>query len=283
MARRSLLFAPGDRPELMRNAADSGADVVVFDLEDAVAPARREEARQSVADVLQMVDPDCEVTVRVNAAGIAADDDLAAVAAGDPRLDAVVLPKVEAAADVETLDRLLTEHGLDVPVLALVETAAGVLAAPEIAAAEPTDALVFGAEDLAADLGATRTDEGTEVLYARERTVTAATAAGVDAIDTLHTDYEDDEGLREDAAFSVQLGYDGKIAIHPRQVPIVNDAFTPDPETVEWAEAVLRARDEAAADDRAVFEVDGEMIDAPLIAQAERILERVGAADTDQT
>ncbi len=279
MARRSLLFSPGDRPELMRKAPGSGADVVVFDLEDAVAPGRRPEARSAVAEVLGDLDADCEVAVRVNAAGIAADDDLAAVATAADGLDAIVLPKVDAAEDVETLDRLLDEHGLDVPVFALVETAAGVLAAENIAAAHPTDALVFGAEDLAADLGATRTAEGTEVLYARERVVVAATAAGVDAIDTLHTDYEDDEGLREDAARSVRFGYDGKIAIHPRQVPIINDAFTPDPADLEWAERVLQARDEAAADDRGVFEVDGEMIDAPLIAQAERICRRAEAAD----
>ncbi|ELK48658.1 citrate-lyase, partial [Haloferax sp. BAB-2207] len=103
----------------------------------------------------------------------------------------------------------------------------------------------------------------TEVLYARERVVVAAAAAGVDAIDTLHVDYRDEAGLREDAAFGRRLGYDGKLAIHPAQVPVINEAFSPDDEDVAWAKKVLRARDEAAREGRGVFGVDGEMIDAP--------------------
>ncbi|MCO8268470.1 aldolase/citrate lyase family protein, partial [Haloferax sp. AB510] len=127
-----------------------------------------------------------------------------------------------------------------------------------------------------ADVGATRSDEGTEVLYAREHVVVAAAAAGVDAIDTLHVDYQDEAGLREDAAFGRRLGYDGKLAIHPAQVPVINEAFSPDDEDVAWAKKVLRARDEAASEGRGVFGVDGEMIDAPLVKQAENILDRAG-------
>jgi len=276
MARRSVLFSPGDRPEMLRKAPETGADTVVFDLEDAVAPGRKAKARDAVAAVLADLDTDCEVWVRATPTGVAADDDLAAVAGAGP--DGIVLPKVASADDVRTLARLMGEHDLDAPILALVETAAGVLAADEIASADATDALVFGAEDLAADIGATRTDEGTEVLYARERVVVAASAAGVDAIDTLWTDFEDEDGLRTDAAFARDLGYDGKLAIHPAQVPVINDAFTPDPETVDWAERVLDANTAAEADDRGVFEVDGEMVDAPLIRRAERVLDRAGAA-----
>jgi citrate lyase subunit beta/citryl-CoA lyase len=276
MARRSVLFSPGDRPEMLRKAPETGADTVVVDLEDAVAPGRKARAREAVAAVLADLDADCEVCVRVNPVGIAADDDLAAIADTDP--DGLVLPKVASADDVRTLDRLAYAYDLDVPVLALVETAAGVLAADGIARADATDALVFGAEDLAADLGATRTDEGTEVLYARERVVVAASAADVDAVDTLWTDFEDEDGLRTDAAFARDLGYDGKLAIHPAQVPVINDAFTPDPETVEWAERVLDAKAAADDDDRGVFEVDGEMIDTPLIRRAEDVLDRAAAA-----
>ncbi len=152
------------------------------------------------------------------------------------------------------------------------------LDAPRIAAAEATDALVFGAEDLAADVGATRTREGTEVLYARERVVIAASAADVEAIDTVYTDIEDVDGLAEETRFALRLGYDGKMAIHPAQVGPINGAFTPDPEEVEWAERVLEAREAANREGRGVFRVDDEMIDAPLIAQAERIVERARAA-----
>ncbi|WP_192927948.1 HpcH/HpaI aldolase/citrate lyase family protein [Halococcus salsus] len=278
MARRSVLFTPGDRPEMLRKAPTTGADVVVFDLEDAVAPERMAEAREAVNDVLTSdFDPDCEVCVRVTAEGVEADLDV--VLRGDPRLDAVMCPKVGSAADVERVADVLSEHDAGRPIFALIETAEGVLAAPAIAAADPTTAVCFGAEDLAADIGATRTPEGTEVLYARERVVLAASAAGVDAVDIVFTAIEDGEGLAEETAFGAGLGYDGKMVIHPAQVAVVNDAYTPTPERVEWAERVLDARDRAADEGRGVFRVDGEMVDAPLIAQAERVVERARAAE----
>jgi citrate lyase subunit beta/citryl-CoA lyase len=282
MARRSVLFSPGDQPELLHKAPLSGADVVVFDLEDAVAPERKSDAREAVRSVLAdpSFDPDCEVCVRVNPVGVAADADLDAVLDGDASdaVDAVMLPKTADADDVRTLDGLVDEHDRSLPVLALVETAAGVLHAAEIAAADPTDALVFGAEDLAADLGATRTEDGTEVLYAREHAVLAASAADVDAVDTVYTDFEDTAGLREETAFAAELGYDGKMAIHPAQVDPINEAFTPDGDRVEWARKVLAAKEEADAADAGVFHVEGEMVDAPLVAQAERVVERARAA-----
>ncbi|NHN42663.1 CoA ester lyase [Halorubellus sp. JP-L1] len=298
MARRSVLFSPGDRPELMRKAPATGADVVVFDLEDAVAPSRKAEAREAVVDVLgdPEFDPDCEVCVRVNpiddgatdatdatdlnasetAATAVADVDALADDLDDLRLDAFMLPKCASGDDVRAFDSLYPRD--TPPVLALVESAAGVLHAESVASAAATDALVFGAEDLSADVGATRTDEGTEVLYAREHVVLAGANADVDAIDTVYTDFSDTDGLRDATAFAIQLGYDGKMAIHPSQVDPINDAFAPDPETVDWAERVMEAKAEADADGRGVFQVDGEMIDAPLIAQAERVLDRADAA-----
>jgi len=222
-------------------------------------------------------DPGAEVCLRVNPGETAATD-LDVVLGPDVRLDALMLPKATGAEDVTAVADRARERGFDLPVLPIVENAAGVLAAPAVAAADDADALIFGAEDLAADLGATRTEEGLEVLHAREHVVVAASAAGVDAIDTVYTDFEDDTGLAGETEFALTLGFDGKLAIHPAQVPVINDAFTPDPERVEWAERVLAARDEAAAEDRGVFEVDGQMIDAPLIAQAERIVARAEAA-----
>ena len=282
MARRSVLFSPGDRPELMRKAPSTGADAVVFDLEDAVAPDRKASARESVREVLGELaergdESGPEVCVRVSPPGRGAAADLDVVLDG-PGPDALVLPKAETAGDVTDLADLAAEGGADLPVLALVETAGGVLGAESIAAADPADALVFGAEDLAAGLGATRTDRGTEVLYAREHVVLAASAAGVDAVDTVHTDFEDEAGLRESTAFARDLGYDGKLAIHPAQVGPINEAFTPDSERVAWARRVLAARAEA---DAAVFAVDGEMIDAPLLARAERVRERALVAGLD--
>lgn len=266
---------------MLRKASGTGADVIVFDLEDAVAPGHKDEARKTVADVLEDPDfhPDPEVCVRVNSVGVAAAVDLDVLGDALSAVDAVMVPKVRRPDDVRTLARLLDERDVEADVLPLIEVAAGVLEAQEIAAVEATDALVFGAEDLAADLGATRTDEGTEVLYAREHVVMAASAAGVDAIDTIHADIEDEAGLREAARFAVQLGYDGKLAIHPAQVDPINDAFTPDEDEIEWAERVLEAKETADTEGRGVFTVDGEMIDAPLVERAKRVLERAGTAD----
>ena len=288
MARRSLLFSPGDRPDLMRKGPATNADVLCFDLEDAVAPSRTASAREAVRSVLSdsAFDPDAEVCVRLTATDPAADLDALVARESNSdadalRLDAVMLPKVESADRVDRVASLCRERGLNgVGVFALLETAEGVLSAREIAGASATTAVAFGAEDLAADIGATRTEEGTEVLHSREHVVLAASAAGVDAIDTVYTDFSDADGLREETRFAITLGYDGKLAIHPSQVDPINEAFTPDPERVEWAKTVLAARDEADAEERGVFQVDGEMIDAPLIARAERLVERAQAAET---
>jgi len=278
MVRRSILFSPGDQPELLRKAPDSGADVVVFDLEDAVAPTRKSAARETVTAALADVDPDCEVCVRINPLKSGGRQDLAAVLAEAGAVDSVMLPKVSSPWAARQLDDLLGDHGVDRPILALLETAEGVLAAREIGEVSGVDALLLGAEDLSADVGATRTKGGEEISYARQRIVLAASAAGVDAIDTLVTDFEDTDHLAADTRRSVEYGFDGKMAIHPAQIPVINDAFTPDEAEIEWAEAVIEARDEAEAAGRGVFVVDGEMIDAPLIAQAEQILERAQAA-----
>ncbi|WP_254764274.1 HpcH/HpaI aldolase/citrate lyase family protein [Natrinema marinum] len=282
MVRRSALFTPGDRPEMCHKAPEAGADVIIFDLEDAVAPQSKGEARRAVRDILTDpdFDPDCEVCVRVNAADdVRADDLEALLETGVPdALESLMLPKVGSADDVRGLAEALEAGGASLPIFALLESAAGILAAPEIAAVPATDALVFGAEDLAADIGATRTAEGTEVLYARERVVIAAAAADCAAIDTIVSDFEDEAALRADADFAVGLGYDGKLAIHPAQVGPINEAFTPAPAEREWAERVLEAKREADAEGRGVFAVDGEMIDAPLIARAERIRDRAAAA-----
>ena len=279
MARRSLLFSPGDRPEMMRKGPASGADVVIFDLEDAVAPGGKAEARGTVAEVLSdpEFDPDCEVCVRVNADPTVADDDVKEALSGNP-VDSVMLPKVERPEDAETLADILDERGVEAPLIAICESASGILHAEAIAAADPVDALAFGAEDFSANVGATRTAKGTEVLYAREHVVLAAAAAGVDAIDTLHTDIDDAERLAEETAFVLELGFDGKICIHPSQVPVVNEAFTPGPERIEWARRVLDAAEAAEREGRGVFRVDGEMVDAPLIGQAEQVRERARAA-----
>ena len=273
MARRSILFSPGDQEKLLRKAPESGADVVVYDLEDAVVPTEKAAARSIVTTVLSELHTECEVCVRINPLEGGGLDDIDALASAVTP-DSIMLPKVDSAATAETAITELTDAGIDVPLLALLETAGGVLDAKEIAGVDGVDAVILGAEDLSAAIGATRTFAGDEISYARQRTVLAGSHAGIDAIDTLHTDFGDLDGLRADTDFSITLGFDGKLAIHPNQVAVINEAFTPDPDEVDWANRVLEARDEAEADGLGVFAVDNEMIDAPLIKQAETILER---------
>jgi citrate lyase subunit beta/citryl-CoA lyase len=275
MVRRSVLFSPADQPDLLRKAPETGADVVVFDLEDGVLPAQKTAAREDLRSVLREIDSGCELCVRINPLDSGGSADLDAVLPEREAVDSIMLPKVSDPEQVRTLRETLPAND-SIPVLALLETAGGILDAPAIAAEDGVDAVLLGAEDLAANIGATRTQAGEEVSYARQRVVLAASNAGIDAIDTLVTNFEDTDRLRTDTERAVQFGFDGKMAIHPRQVSIINEIFLPDEEEIDWARRVLAAREDA--DGRGVFAVDGEMIDAPLLAQAEQILERAGAA-----
>lgn len=277
MARRSVLFSPGDHPELLEKAPASGADVVVFDLEDAVAPTAKPQARETVQSALETVEADCEVCVRINPLDSGGRADLDALVDAEG-VDSVMLPKVAGPADIERLREVFAEKEIEVPILALLETAAGVLDAAAIAAESGVDALLFGAEDLSADIGATRTDDGEEISYARQRVVLAASASNIDAIDTLVTDFEREAYLRSETERALQFGFDGKMAIHPAQVSVINESFTPSADRIEWARRVVAASEEAEAAGRGVVAVDGEMIDAPLIEQAEQVLERAAAA-----
>lgn len=278
MVRRSVLISPGDQPDKLRKAADCGADVVVFDLEDGVVPDRKEAAREHVRDAVADLAVDSELCVRVNSIGQGATQDIDVVLERELP-DSVMLPKASGADGVRRLFRTLRNRGAPLPVFALIESAAGVLRASDIAAAAPTEALVFGAEDLAGDVGATRSAGGTELSHARQHVVLAGRAAGVDLIDTHYPAFDDESGLAAEAREARKLGYDGKLAIHPAQVDVIHDAFTPEADQVDWAHRILAARAAADAEDTGVFVVDGEMIDAPQVRQAERILERAGERD----
>ena len=281
MVQRSLLYSPGDNRGMLENAVETAADTVIFDLEDAVAPASKEAARRTVQSTLDALDdPVPNVAVRVNPYDRSGPEDVEAVV-GDVATppDSVLLPKVDDADPVEALHDQLAELGeADVGVVPLIETAAGVLSADDIAAAPGVTAVAYGDQDFTADVGATVTDDKTESLYARQRTVVAAAAAGIDAFDTVHTDIEDREGLREQTEFVVELGFDGKLAIHPDQIPVINEAFTPASDDIEWAEKVLAGQERASEADAGVFTVDGQMIDPPLVERARTIVRRAEAA-----
>ena len=262
LARRSCLSVPGSSEPMLAKAAGVGADEVVVDLEDSVAPESKEAARELAAQTLSTGSlAQATVAVRLNSLGSRWwREDLERLA---PRVDSVVLPKAESAADVEEVAAQLDSLGgpaQGVRIQALIETAAGLQHVDEIAAgSERLDALTLGYLDLAASLGRPLAqDEPSRWLYAQERLVVAARSEGLQAIDGPHLATRDEDGLRRAAAHVRDLGYDGKWAIHPAQVPVLNAVFSPDEGDLARAQAVLDALD--AADGGAV-EVGGQMVD----------------------
>src|ERR1700761_3063638 len=267
---RSLLFVPGSDESKLSGADQAGADAVVADLEDSVPASAKAAAREHVARLVPRMSAAARM-VRVNPAGSEFfADDLALVRAVRP--DAVVLPKAVPAAAAA-----LAREG--VPIIAIVETAAGVRAAYDIARVPHVAALLLGAVDLAAELGLEESRDGLELQYFRSRLVTDSAAARRRApVDAVYTRIDDPEGLAAHARSGRALGMGGKACIHPAQVPVVNELFRPSPELVDWASRAVAAA--AAAGGRGVGAVamDGRMVDAPVLARARRILEQAGDA-----
>lgn len=278
--RRSLLYVPGDREAMLAKAAGRGADGLILNLEDAVAPANKDAARALVARALTTLDfAGAAVIVRINPlATEAGQRDLEAVTPAGP--DAILLPKVGSADEVRAaaavLVRLEAAAGLPagrVRLMCMIESAAGVVAAAGIAACDPrVTALIFGANDLAEDLGCAPAAGQGILLHAACQVVLAARAAGADALDTPHMDLRDGEGLARSAALARDLGFTGKSAIHPAQVAAINAAFSPTAEQIAWAERVLALI--PGGDERGLGAVllDGQLIEAPHLARAKRIL-----------
>ncbi len=271
MARRSVLFSPGDSPGKMEKALNSDSDVVVLDLEDGVSPEEKESARENVTDILKGKKYSPEVWVRINPLDFEGRKDLDLLKRTNG-VEGVVYPKANSHEVIQRLSYEINGRGMDSGIIPIIETSMGVLNAGGIAGASNVTAVIFGAEDLAADIGARRTEGGEEVIYAREKVVVSASAFRVTAIDTLYTNFENREGLRRDVETAIEMGYDGKLAIHPSQVEVINNAFKPESDEIKWARKVIEKKENLEG--VGVFEVEGEMIDAPLIKQAERILRR---------
>jgi len=273
--RRSVLFTPGDRPDRLGKAwRDSIADVVVADLEDAVAPAHKDDARAHVARLLATASTS-EKAVRINPFPRGKQDLEALLGAG---VQLILVPK----ADMESLAviaKFLAEWEGGAmraapPILAILETAVGVLEAGAIAALPRVVAVALGAEDLAADAGMRRTESNDEVAYARGHIALAAAAAGKDAIDMISATLQDDRRLRREATEARNMGFAGKMCIHPSQVAVIHAAWTPSPQEIEWAQAVVHAG--ADLEGGGVAVVAGKMVDVPLLRQARRILADAG-------
>lgn len=275
--RRCLLFMPGDDRKKIQKGISLGVDSIVMDLEDGVALNRKAEARLTIAQALRDLDfGRSERMVRLNPIGTGLEQaDLDAVLPHSP--DSIMLPKVERAEQLQWLDRQLT--GTSIRVLPIIETARAVVNLHAIATAcDRIDALIFGAEDLAGDVGATRTAAGWEVFYARSAVVTHAAAYGLPAIDTLVIDFNDEAALIEDAQFGMRLGFGGKLAIHPKQVNVIQAIFTPSDEQIAQAQRLIEAHDEQQAQGIGAFAVEGKMIDMPAIRAAHQVLAKARAA-----
>ena len=266
----ALLFCPGDRPDRYAKALDR-ADAVILDLEDAVAPDRKEPARQALVE--HAVDPERAI-VRVNAVGTPDfEADLAALARTAYRT--VMVPKADA-----SLGPLLDGRGGEpYAVVALCETAAGVLAAPALAARPDVVALAWGAEDLVASLGGT-SSRGVDGAYrdvarhARSSVLLAAAAAGKAAVDAVHLDIEDLKGLQEEAADAAASGFAATMCIHPSHVPVIRAAYAPADTEVARARELLAAAEGTGG----VFTFQGQMVDGPVLRHAESVLRRAGVS-----
>jgi citrate lyase subunit beta/citryl-CoA lyase len=262
LAPRSLFFVPGSRPELLAKVSRWSPDVTVLDLEDAVPPAGKDAARNAAVATLAEAPVSSTLLVRINPRStIWFHADLAAVADGPAA--GVVLPKYESADEVAEVRRRLPSAAL---VVVGIESARGVADCPSLLT-ERIDAAYFGAEDYIADLGGRRTPGGLEALYARSQVVLAARLAGLSAIDEVYVQIGDDAGFLADTRAGQAMGYAGKICVHPRQVELCHQVFTPTAEELQHARAVV-----AAFESGGVATVDGQMVDEVHVRMARRVI-----------
>ncbi len=285
-SRRALLYMPGDDRRKIEKATALGVDCICMDMEDGTAVSKKAEARAVISQAMKELDfGRSERCIRINSIGSGYEkDDLASALAAQP--DAIVVPKIETAEQVRWVSEQIESYELSnnlnpgsIRLLIGVETAKGILNLPEIASADKRlEAVIFGAEDYAASVGATRTKEATEVLYARSAVVAACAANDLQAIDMVYIDFKDSEGLRSEAEQGAGLGFSGKQVIHPNQVPVAQEAFTPSDEAIAYAKRVVESFESSQREGRGAYALDGKMIDMPLLKNAQKVLDRARAA-----
>ena len=273
---RSLLFAPGTRPDRFEKAMNAAADAVVFDLEDSVEAAQKSRARGLVAEFLATPRTGALRLIRFNPPETPdGEADLEHFCEGQG-IDGVLLPKIETPGAVEQVARIFARRapsGAVPPLLLLLETPRAILKAAEIATADaPVAALLFGAEDYTASLSIERTIDGEELSFPRAQIVLAAALVGADAIDGVCIDLNDNDALRRDCVRARALGFRGKMAIHPRQVDVINESFTPATVEVEQARKLIGAYESARATGQGVTTMDGKMVELPIVDRARRLL-----------
>ena len=285
-SRRALLYMPGDDRRKIEKASTLGVDSICMDMEDGVAMNKKGEARAVIAQAMRDLDfGTSERCIRINSLGSGLEKyDLAAALTTNP--DAIVVPKIESARQVrwlsdhiETHERASNKQIGKIRLLVGVETAKGILNLKEIVDADKRlEAIIFGGEDYAASVGAVRTKEATELLYARQATVTACAAHDLQAIDIVFIDFKDLEGLRAEAEQGARFGFSGKQIIHPNQLSVVQEAFTPSDSAIDYARRIVESFESSQKAGKGAYALDGKMIDMPLLKNAQKVLERAKAA-----
>jgi citrate lyase subunit beta-like protein len=277
-ARRALLYMPATDWRKIEKAAGLPVDTMCIDLEDGTALNRKAEGRETAVKALRELKfGSVEKLVRINGVDtIWAKDDIAAIA--NESLDGIAIPKVQSKEQLLWVKSEIQKHtSKKIPLVAVIESALGVVNLKEIASATDwLQALVFGAEDFAGDVGAVRTQKADEVFYARSAVVTHAAAYGLQAIDMLATHYKNPQSLLDIAAVGVQLGYVGTQIIHPNQIELAQQAYMPSAEVIEKAQAIVIAYKNHQQAGTGAFSMDGKMIDFPIVKAAENVLERAG-------
>lgn len=283
--RRTMMFVPGANAAMLRDAPLYGADSIMFDLEDSVSLKEKDTSRALVHFALKTFDySQVETVVRVNGLDTCGTLDVEAVVLAG--VDVVRLPKTETAQDIidveAVIEKVERDNGIEIgrtKMMAAIESAEGVLNAPAIAkASQRLIGIALGAEDYVTNMKTRRYPDGQELFFARSMILHAARAAGIAAIDTVYSDVNNPEGFQNEVRLIKQLGFDGKSVINPRQIPLVNEIYTPTEKEIQNAKEVVWAIREAESKGSGVISLKGKMVDKPIVERAERVIALAKAA-----
>ena len=283
--RRSLLYVPGDSERKLANVLTLNADCVCLDIEDGVAVSQKAQARKLIPQFLEKYKRSVknELAVRVNSfESSLTEEDTVAILNGSVLPDSIVLPKIESKDEIQRFSELVTRikgANFRIPIMFLVESPLGLInlreileTAVKLKSGVQMTGVIFGSDDYLARLGAVRTESRGELVYARQHIVTHAAAFGLQAIDIVHINFKDLDSLRVEGREGVEMGYTGKQIIHPTQIEVVHQIFTPSPQEVEWANGLLVAFEEHHSSGTGAFTYQGKMIDKPLFLQAQNVI-----------
>lgn len=283
--RRTMMFVPGNSPKMINNADLYGADTIMFDVEDSIFVSQKDAARLMVKYALKAIPFNCETAVRINHVtqtpfGI---DDLKAILPSKP--DLIRLPKTESVDEVRLVSKMIEEveqrEGFpagSINIICAIESVRGLYEVRAIAKEPRVVAIALGGEDFIADLRTQRTQRGIEFYHARSEILLAARDAGIQAIDTVYAEVANLEGFRQEVTDIKDMGFDGKSVVHPTQISIVHEIYTPTEKQIAHAVKVLACYKDAVANNKGVLAVDGKMIDGPIVVRAERIVAQARAA-----